>query len=93
MTRVKPEAIAKLTERKRAYQGMFPPGPARDIALADLAQFCRAFGGDEAIPGDHDRTLILVGRREAFFRIFAHLHLEPHELAALYKAAVIGDDT
>jgi hypothetical protein len=86
-----PAAIQKLAIRKRAYQAVFPAGPARDIVLKDLATFCRAFGG-EVECGDHDRTLLMAGRKEAFWRIFAHLHLSEHELAALYGAAVIGDD-
>ena len=82
------ELIDKLRGRKRQYQSAFSEGAPAHHALVDLARFCRAFE-NEILPGDHDRTLILAGRREAFFRIYSHLHLEPNELVAVYRAAVI----
>ncbi len=83
--------LDKLRLRKHNYRSAFGTGaPARN-ALIDLARFCRAFGG-EVIIGDHDRTLILAGRREAYFRIIDHLHFEPDELMQLYKAAKQGDE-
>ena len=82
------ELIDRLRPRKRQYQSLFSEGAFGHEALVDLARFCRAFE-NEVVIGDHDRTLILAGRREAFFRIYQHLHLEPAELVALYRAAVI----
>lgn len=79
-----------LRKRKKAYVSTFQPGTAAFTAYADLAKFCRAFS-NEVVPGDHDKTLILAGRREAFFRIFQHLNLEPDELAALYRAVVLPE--
>lgn len=87
-------AIDKLRLRKREYQSAFGvPGTPGFDAMRDLARFCRAFGNDVVV-GDHDRTLILAGRREAFWRIFQHLKLEPDELAVLYRATMIqqGDE-
>ena len=83
------ELVEKLRLRKRQYQATFGvAGTAGHDALVDLARFCRAFQ-NEIVPGDHDRTLILAGRREAFFRIWEHLHLEPEEIVAVHRAAVI----
>jgi hypothetical protein len=36
------------------------------------------------VPGDHDRTLILEGRREVFLRLTDHLHLTSEQLYALH---------
>lgn len=83
-------ALDLLRLRKRAYVSTFAPGTPANVAYTDLAKFCRAFSG-EAVPGNKDMTLIYVGRREAFFRIFQHLNLEPEELAVLYRAAVVKD--
>lgn len=82
------EIVDKLRVRKRQYQTAFSAGAPAHEALVDLAKFCRAFE-NEIIPGDHDRTLILAGRREAFFRIWNHLHLEPQELVTVYRATVL----
>lgn len=51
--------------------------------LSDLAKFCRA-AETCVIPGDHDRSLILEGRREVFLRITDNLHLTSEQLYALY---------
>lgn len=85
------ELLRKLVKRKQNYQQAFAVGAPAHDALTDLAHFCRAFGY-EAVPGDHDRTMILVGRREAFWRIMEHLHLEPEQLIQLYKSNVKGDE-
>lgn len=86
------QALDFLRNRKKAYVSTFAPGTPAFIALTDLAKFCRAFG-NEVVPGDHDKTLILAGRREAFFRIYQHLNLEPNELAVLYRAVVTEGET
>jgi hypothetical protein len=85
------ELIRKLAWRKRGYEQVFATnGPGHD-AMVDLARFCRAYGG-EVIINNHDVTLVLVGRREAFFRILDHLHFEPHDLVELYKATKRQED-
>ena len=52
-------------------------------AMIDLAKFCHAFG-NEVAEGNHDRTLRMAGRREAFFHVWEMLKLEPDELIAIY---------
>ena len=90
--RVLTAALDLVRQRKKAYVAHFLPGTAAHDAFVDLAKFCRAFG-NEVVPGDHDKTLLLAGRREAFYRIYDHLNLEPEQLAALYRAAKVpGDD-
>jgi hypothetical protein len=71
-----------LRHRRRAYQLTFG-SPAGNEVLADLVKFCR---GIETcvVPGDHDRTLILEGRREVFLRLTDHLHLTSEQLYALH---------
>lgn len=76
----------KLRMRKRGYQVAFGQ-PGGQVAWTDFARFCRAFENED-MPADRDRMLILFGRREAFFRIFAHLKLEPDELAQFFRAVV-----
>ena len=85
----------KLRARRAQYQSAFGlPGTPGFDAVKDLATFCRAFECVD-MPADRDRMLIYFGRREAFFRIYSHLNLQPDELAVLYRAVVIpqqGDD-
>lgn len=85
------ELVDKLRLRKRQYQQTFAPGAPAHDALVDLGKFCR-FASAEVMIGDHDRTLLLAGRREAYCRILDHLHFEPQELAELYKAVKRGDE-
>ncbi len=68
--------------RKGAYQGL------GDDARKDLAKFCRA---DEscAVPGNHDKTLILLGRQEVWLRMRQHWEKSPEELAVLFDAAAL----
>lgn len=76
--------LAFLGDRKRAYQLTFPfSNPAQRIVLEDLATFCRA-NESCAVPGNHDASLILEGRREVWLRIQQHLHLSPEQLMQLY---------
>ena len=77
--------------RKGSYQAAFGPTAPGHAALVDLGNFCR-FAQAEAIIGNHDATLILAGRREAYCRILDHLHFEPDELIELYKAVKRGED-
>ena len=64
---------------------------AGQAVMIDLARFCRA---DETcvIPGDHDRTLVLEGRREVFLRIVQHLRLQPEQLFALYAGQNFNEE-
>lgn len=74
-----------LGERKRAYHLVFRLDQPADMeVLRDLAWFCRA-NESAAVPGDHDRTWALVGRREVFLRITQHLKLTPEQLFELYS--------
>lgn len=72
------QALQVFTDCKRAYQLAFG-SPAGMAVLEDLKPFCRA---EETcvVPGDHDRTLVLEGRRETYLRIQAYLKLTPEEL-------------
>jgi hypothetical protein len=76
------ETYEYLRQRKAAYQML---GLA---AREDLAKFCRA---DEscAVPGDHDRTMMLLGRQEVWLRIRQHLEKSVEELAVLFDAAAL----
>lgn len=49
----------------------------------DLVRFCRA-AESCVVPRDHDRTLVLEGRREVFLRITQHMNLSSEQLFALY---------
>lgn len=78
-------AIDWLTDRARAYRQVFnPKSPVDAIVLADLAVFCRA-NESCAVPGDHDRTMMLLGRNEVWLRIQQHINLTPEQLFALYS--------
>jgi hypothetical protein len=68
--------------RKGAYDGL------GQEARKDLAAFCRA-DASCAVPGDHDRTLILLGRQEVWLRMREHWEKSPEELAVLYDAAAL----
>jgi hypothetical protein len=76
-----------LRDRKTAYKLLFKTmaNPASRIVLEDLARFCRA-NESCIIPGDHDRSMLLEGRREVWLRIQQHLNLTTEELFALYTA-------
>ncbi len=78
-------AIDFLRRRKQAYQLVFQwAQPADRLVLEDLAKFCRA-NESCVVPGDHDRTLVLEGRREAWLRIQQHLGLAEEQLLELYN--------
>lgn len=73
-----------LRDRKSAYKGTFAMNVvANQIVLSDLAVFCRA-NESCVVPGDHDRTMLLEGRREVFLRITQHMNLSPEQLFELY---------
>ena len=81
------EASIFLEKRKRAYALAFG-SPAGNDVLIDLASFCRA-AETCAVPGNHDGTLLLEGRREVWLRIQQHLNLMPEELFHLYTGRQI----
>lgn len=81
-------AIDWLTTRARAYRQAFNPNsPVDAVVLADLASFCRA-NESCAVPGDHDRTMMLLGRQEVWLRIQQHINLTPEQLFALLSGPV-----
>ena len=78
------DLLAWLRDRKTAYQLVFDMRQVPDRAvMEDLATFCRA-AETCAVPGDHDRTMLLEGRREVWLRIQQHLQLTPEQLFVLY---------
>lgn len=70
-----------LRERKKGYHAI------PQVVREDLARFCRAFETC-GVPGDHDRTWALIGRREVWDRMCQHWNLTPGELAAVYRAVI-----
>ena len=73
-----------LRGRKNMYKFVFSKtNPAAMSVLEDLTKFCRG-AESAAVPGDHDRTMMLLGRQEVFLRIQQHLNLTPEELFQLY---------
>lgn len=80
------DALDFLKDRAKAYSLTFEQNqPANVIVLRDLARFCRA-NESCVIPGDHDRTLILEGRREVWLRLMQMLKLTPEEQFELFNA-------
>jgi hypothetical protein len=82
--------LSFLTVRKQNYQRAFG-NPWGEQVLIDLATFCRA-NETCVIPGDHDRTLLLEGRREVWLRIAQHMNLSPEQLFALYTKRPMMED-
>lgn len=73
-----------LRGRRNSYKYTFSlTNPAAVAVLEDLSKFCRA-AETAAVPGDHDRTMMLLGRQEVFLRIQQHLQLSPEQLFQLY---------
>ena len=85
MASVLEQAMDFIRNRKRCYQLTFQLNqPANVEVLEDLARFCRAKESC-AIPGDHDRTMLLLGRQEVWLRLQQHLQLPPEVLFSLYN--------
>ena len=74
--------LSYLRSRKINYKLAFG-SPAGQAVLRDLAPFCRA-RESAAVPGERDKTMILVGRREVWIRIQQHLQLTDAQLLAIY---------
>ncbi len=72
-----------LSGRKTDYQFAFG-SPAGQRVLMDLAPFCRA-AETCGVPGDRDKTMILIGRNEVWLRIQQHLNLSQEDLFLLYS--------
>lgn len=90
MTDLIQKGLDILRRRKRAYVSTFGvPGSPGFVALTHLSRACFAFE-NEVVHGDHDKTLIRAGMRQAFFIIYNHLHLEPDEIR-LYRASITAE--
>jgi hypothetical protein len=76
------QALEAFTDCKRAYQLAFGTEAGKAV-LADLGKFCRA-NENCAVPGDHDRTWTLIGRREVYLEIRNYLDLTPEQLVERY---------
>lgn len=76
---------------KKAFQQTFT-SPSGQQVLHYLAPFCRA-STSTAVPGNHDATFILEGRREVWLLIQNFLNLTPTELAAIMKRQIIKLET
>ncbi len=88
------KALEIFTDCKRAYLLAFGTAAGQTV-LTDLAKFCRA-NENAAVPGDHDRTWALIGRREVYLSIRDYLDLSPEELVAKFtrpaQGAISHDD-
>jgi hypothetical protein len=63
-----------------SYRSCFT-APGSELALRDLAEFCRA--AETTFDTDRDKMLVHEGRRQAFLRIQNFLNLTVEELTAL----------
>jgi hypothetical protein len=79
--------VAAIKDRKAAYRQTFF-GETGSRVLSDLIMFCRGFES-AAVPGDRDRTFMLLGRQEVYQRIIQELCLTPAQLATLYSGGRI----
>jgi hypothetical protein len=75
---------------RKAYLVAFGNYAGQSV-LFDLARYCRAQESC-VVPGDHDRTLLLEGRREVWLRITDHLRLQPEQLYALYASQNFNEE-
>lgn len=82
-------AVEMLGFRQQAYKSAFGVvGSPQYLALLDLADYCGAWRGDFDRIG-HDMLMQMVGRRQAFFRMFNHLKLNQQEIETVYKGALL----
>jgi hypothetical protein len=80
-------SILTIRERQTAYRRTFMSPEGVEV-LMDLIKFCRGFES-AAVPGDSDRTFMLLGRQEVFQRIAQELCLTPAQLATIYSGGRI----
>ena len=81
-----------VAKRKHSYQVILGRDTAEHRAvLADLAKFCRAFA-DCTVPGDHDSTLLALGRHQVWLRIQEHLNIPAEELYKRYGGPTVVKD-
>lgn len=69
-----------LAGRRQSYQVL--KTPRGQLALEDLAKFCRA--NESTFHPDPRVHAVLEGRREVWLRIQQHINLPPEELHRLY---------
>lgn len=81
------EALKIFVDCQRAFKLAFGALPGGPVVLADLAKFCRA-NENAAVPGDHDRTWALIGRREVYLYIRDFLDLTPEQLVEKFTKEV-----
>lgn len=65
----------------KAYRQTFG-SPVGQQVLADLAAYCRA-AETCAVPGDHDKTYLLLGRNDVWLRIQHYANLSLDEVLQL----------
>ena len=76
-------AMDALRHRKQSYCQTFnPENRANQVALTDLARFCRA--GKSTFDPDPRVHALLEGRKEVFIRIADHLGMNEHELFRMF---------
>ncbi len=76
--------------RIRGAQALFSD-PSGNRFLLHLASFCRA-NESCVIPGDHDKTLVLEGRREVWLMVQNYLNLTPEQLMLLHPVKNLKED-
>jgi hypothetical protein len=82
------QALPIFTDCQRAFQLTFGTEAGKTV-LADLAKICRA-NENAAVPGDHDRTWALIGRREIYLYIRDFIDLTPEQLVERYTRPAKG---
>lgn len=77
---------------RRDYQLTFGTSSGERV-LSDLARFCFATKTC-AVPGDHDRTMMALGRNEVWQHISQYFNLSTEQLMELQKHAytIVGDE-
>lgn len=87
--------LQRLIRRSAAYADVFGARPelrsrSQDDVLADLGEFCRAVkppvAGDAGGAIDVNKSMILIGRQEVFFRICEIARISPGQIHAYFDA-------
>ena len=88
LTSEEAERLLEVTkEKQRAFRQALL-SPAGQFILQDLKIFCRA-NESCAVPGDHDRTMLLLGRNEVWLRLMEMIELTTAELVTLRSGGEI----